>query len=318
MCYRLKMDSLVGLLDGPRARGAFVLRSVMEPPWSLRIQDEAPLTVVSIVAGHAWVTPDGGGPERLETGDVAVLRGPNPYTFADHPETPRDIIIHPGQVCTTLSGEDLAERMDLGVRTWGNDLNGSMTMLTGTYEQHSAVGDRLLRALPDLVVIRAGTADLPVVELLNQEIGKEEPGQEAVLDRLLDLLVIAVLRAWFARPEADVPAWYMAYSDPVVGPAIRLLQNEPGRQWTVASLADAVGVSRATLARRFTELVGVPPMTYLTDWRIAVAADLLRHEGMTIGAVAGRVGYGSPFALSTAFKRIQGVSPAQYRREAVG
>lgn len=316
MCYRLNMDSLVSLLDGPRAKGAFVLRSVMEPPWSLRIQDEAPLTVVSIVAGHAWVTPDDTKPEKLVAGDVAVLRGPKPYTFADDPETPRDIIIHPGQVCTTLSGEDVAERMDLGVRTWGNDLNGSVTMLTGTYEMHSAVGDRLLRSLPDLVVLRAGTTDLPVIDLLNQEIGKEEPGQEAVLDRLLDLLVIAVLRAWFARPEADVPAWYLAYGDPVVGPAIRLLQNEPGRQWTVASLADAVGVSRATLARRFTELVGVPPMTYLTEWRIAVAADLLQHGSLTIGAVASRVGYGSPFALSTAFKRIQGVSPAQYRRAA--
>jgi AraC-like DNA-binding protein len=310
------MDSLVGLLDGPRARGAFVLRSVMEPPWSLRIQDEAPLTVVSIVEGEAWVTPDDGEPEKLVAGDVAVLRGPTPYTFADDPATPRDIIIHPGQICTTRSGEDLAERMDLGVRTWGNNLDGSVTMLTGTYEMHSEVGDRLLRSLPELVVLRDGTADLPVIELLNQEIGKEEPGQEAVLDRLLDLLVIAVLRAWFSRPEADAPAWYRAYSDPTVGPAIRMLQNDPSRQWTVASLADAVGVSRATLARRFAELVGVPPMTYLTEWRIAVAADLLKHQNITIGAVASRVGYGSPFALSTAFKRLQGVSPAQYRQAA--
>ncbi len=225
----------------------------------MRIQDEAPLTVVSIVRGHAWVIPENGEPERLAAGDVAVLRGPRPYAFADHPETPWNVIIHPGQICTTVSGEDLAERMDLGIRTWGNDLNGSTVMLTGTYEMHSAVGDRLLRSLPDLVVLRDGTADLPVIDLLNQEIGKEEPGQEAVLDRLLDLLVIAVLRAWFSRPEADVPAWYRAYSDPVVGPAIRMLQNDPSRQWTVALLADAVGVSRATLARRFTELVGVPP-----------------------------------------------------------
>lgn len=314
MCYRLIMDSLVGMLDGPRARGAFVLRSVMEPPWSLRIQDEAPLTVVSIVDGHAWVIPDGGEPEKLFVGDVAVLRGPNPYTFKDDLDTPVNIIIHPGQVCTTRNGESLAERMDLGIRTWGNNLDGSTTMLTGTYEAHSEVGDRLLRSLPALVVIRAGTADLPVVELLNQEIGREEPGQEAVLDRLLDLLVIAVLRAWFARPEAEVPAWYVAYSDPVVGPAIRLLQNEPGQQWTVASLADAVGVSRATLARRFSDLVGVPPMTYLTEWRIAVAADMLKQGGLTIAAVANRVGYGSPFALSTAFKRLQGMSPAEYRR----
>ena len=295
-----------------------MLRSVMEPPWSLRIEDEAPMTVVSIVSGHAWVIPDEGEAEKLAAGDVAIMRGPTPYTFKDDPATPVNIIIHPGQVCTTRDGVDLAERMDLGVRTWGNNLDGSMTMLTGTYEAHSEVGDRLLRSLPDLVVIRAGTEDLPVVELLNQEIGREEPGQEAVLDRLLDLLTIAVLRAWFARPEADVPAWYLAYGDPIVGPAIRLLQNELARQWTVASLADAVGVSRATLARRFSELVGVPPMTYLTDWRIAVAADLLRHGNLTIGAVASRVGYGSPFALSTAFKRIQGVSPAQYRERAVG
>jgi AraC-like DNA-binding protein len=284
----------------------------------MRIQDEAPLTVVSMVKGHAWVIPEDGEPQRLAAGDVAVLRGPKPYAFADDPETPWNVIIHPGQICTTVSGEDLAERMDLGVRTWGNDLNGSTVMLTGTYEMHSAVGDRLLRSLPDLVVLREATADLPVIDLLNQEIGKEEPGQEAVLDRLLDLLVIAVLRAWFSRPEADVPAWYRAYSDPVVGPAIRMLQNDPSRQWTVALLADAVGVSRATLARRFTELVGVPPMTYLTEWRIAVAADLLQQQNITIGAVASRVGYGSPFALSTAFKRLQGVSPAKYRQRAVG
>ena len=296
-----------------------MLRSVMEPPWSLRIQDEAPLTVAAIVDGEAWVTPDGGESEKIVAGDVAVMRGPNPYTFADNPETPRNIIIHPGQVCTTLDGEDLAERMDLGVRTWGNNLDGSTTLLTGTYEMHSAVGDRLLRSLPDLVVLREGTADLPVIDLLNQEIGREEPGQEAVLDRLLDLLVIAVLRAWFSRPEADVPAWYLAYSDPLVGPAIRMLQNDPSRQWTVASLADAVGVSRATLARRFAELVGVPPMTYLTEWRIAVAADLLQQQNLTIEAVANRVGYGSPFALSTAFKRLEGVSPTQYRQaSAVG
>ncbi len=310
------MDSLVGLLDGPRARGAFVLRSVMEPPWSLRIEDEAPLTVLAMVEGHAWVFPDDADAQKLLAGDVAVLRGPNPYTFKDDPETPVNIIIGPGQVCTTLHGESVAERMDLGVRAWGNNLNGSVTMLVGTYEHHSEVGERLLRSLPDLVVIPAGTADLPIVELLNHEIGKEEPGQEAVLDRLLDLLAISVLRAWFARPEADTPAWYLAYGDPVVGPAIRLMQNEPGHQWTVALLANAVGVSRATLARRFTEMVGVPPMTYLTEWRIAVAADLLRNGNMTIGAVASHVGYGSPFALSTAFKRIQGVSPAQYRQRA--
>jgi hypothetical protein len=114
------MDALVDFLNGPRARGAFLVRSIMEPPWSLRIQDQAPLTVVAMVHGTAWVLPDGGDPQTLGAGDVAIIRGPGPYTVADDPMTPPDVVIHPGQRCTTLDGESLAQSMRLGVRTWGN------------------------------------------------------------------------------------------------------------------------------------------------------------------------------------------------------
>jgi AraC-like DNA-binding protein len=134
-----------------------------------------------------------------------------------------------------------------------------------------------------------------------------------VLDRLLDLVLVTVLRDWFARPSAGAPGWYRAQSDPVVGPALRMLHNDPARPWTVASIAAATGISRASLARRFTDLVGEPPMTFLTGWRLALAADLLREPEATIGAVARQVGYGSAFALSTAFKREHGLSPADYR-----
>jgi AraC-like DNA-binding protein len=117
-----------------------------------------------------------------------------------------------------------------------------------------------------------------------------------------------VLRAWFARPEAETPGWYQAHSDPVVGPALRLLHNDPSPPWTVATLAAASGTSRAALARRFNELVGEPPMTFLTTWRLALAADLLLEPGATVDSVARQVGYGSSFALSTAFKRVRGIS----------
>jgi AraC-like DNA-binding protein len=153
----------------------------------------------------------------------------------------------------------------------------------------------------------------PLVALLSEEMAKDEPGQEVMLDRLLDLLLITVLRAWFTRQEAAAPAWYRAYSDPVVGRALRMLHNDPARPWTVASLAAETGVSRAALARRFTELVGEPPMAYLTGWRLALAADLLREPDATVGSVARRVGYSTPFALSAAFKRVRGVSPRQHR-----
>ena len=95
-----------------------------------------------------------------------------------------------------------------------------------------------------------------------------------------------------------------------------MLQNNPAHPWTVASLAAETGVSRAALARRFTDLVGEPPMTFLTGWRIALAADLLREPDATVGAVAQQVGYGSAFALSTAFKRMRGLSPSEHRRAA--
>jgi AraC-like DNA-binding protein len=134
----------------------------------------------------------------------------------------------------------------------------------------------------------------PLIPLLASEVAVDDPGQEAVLDRLLDLLLIAVLRAWFARPEAEAPGWYRAYADPVVGPALRLMHNAPERPWSVAELARASGASRAALARRFTELVGQPPIRFLAEWRIALAADLLLEPGATIGSVAPRVGYGSP------------------------
>lgn len=311
------MDAVAGLLDGPRARDAFLLRSTMDPPWSLRIQDEAPLTLVAIVRGAAWVVPADGEPVRLGHGDVAIVRGPDPYTVADRPETPPQAVIHPGQRCTTPAGQELAAMQEHGVRTWGNSPDGATVMLTGTYQLDGEVSGRLLRALPPLLVLAADAWDCPLIPLLADEIVKDEPGQEAVLDRLLDLLLIAVLRAWFARPDADAPAWYRAHADPVVGAALRMLHHRPAHPWTIAELAHEIGVSRAALARRFNALVGEPPMTFLTGWRIALAADLLREPGATVGSVAHQVGYGSPFALSTAFKRVRGVSPQQYRRRAL-
>jgi AraC-like DNA-binding protein len=309
------MDAIAGLLDGPRAREAFLLRCSMDPPWSVRIRDEAPLTVLALVRGAAWVVPDDADPVGLRAGDVAVIRGPEPYTVADEPATPPHIAIEPGGVCRSLApgGASPLDEFRLGVRTWGNAADGATVMLTGTYLVAGEVSDRLLRALPSLVVVRADEWDSPIVALLAAEIVKDDPGQEAVLDRLLDLLVIAVLRTWFSRPGSGAPEWYRAYDDPVVGRALRLLHHNPAHPWTVAELARETGASRAALARRFTALVGEPPMAFLTTFRLALAADLLLEPDATVGSVAARVGYATPFALSTAFKRVRGISPRQHR-----
>ena len=311
------MDSVAGLLDGPRARGAFVLRSMMDPPWAIRIEDEAPLTLVAMVRGEAWLRPDEAEDVELRSGDVAIIRGPDPYDVTDALGTAPQAIILPGQRCVTPDGQELTEMSHMGVRTWGNSPDGTTAMLTGTYQMRSEISQRLLGALPPLLVLRGEDWHSPLIPYLAEEVVKDEPGQEAVLDRLLDLLLIAVLRAWFARPDAQAPGWYLAHGDPVVGPALRLLQNNPAHPWTVASLAREAGVSRAALARRFNALVGEPPMAFLTEWRLTLAADPLREPGATVGSVAPQVGYGSSFALSTAFKRVRGISPQQHRATAV-
>ncbi|WP_407566148.1 AraC family transcriptional regulator [Streptomyces sp. 184] len=312
------MDSIAGLLDSPRAHGAFMMRAILEPPWSVRIVDRAPLCIVALASGSAWVTYDDAAPVRVGEGEMAIMRGPDPYVFSDDPSTEPQAMIHPGGRCETPDGQSLAGEMDLGVRTWGYSRDASSKMLIGSYENTGEIGARLLDALPRLVVLTKDMCDCPLLPVLEEEIGRDGPAQRVVLDRLLDLLVVAALRAWFARPEARAPGWYRAQGDPVVGRALKLLHNNPAHQWTVAELAVRSGVSRAALARRFAELVGEPPMTYLTGWRLALAADLLREPDATVGAVARRVGYGSPFALSAAFKRVHGVSPQEHRLAAVG
>ncbi|MFE0965941.1 AraC family transcriptional regulator [Streptomyces fungicidicus] len=307
------MDALTGLLEGPRARGAFMIRACFDPPWAVRVEDRAPLTVMLLVRGEAWIAPDGGEPLRLRPGDLAVARGPGPYLCADDPDTAPQAVILPGGECHYPDGRPLNGVMDLGVRTWGDRPDSATVILIGTYRMRGEIGGRLLDALPPLLSLTADVWDCPLTPFLMEEVVRDAPGQEVVLDRLLDLLVIAALRAWFDRPEAEPPAWYLALSDPVAGPAVRLLQDDPAHPWTVAALAAKTGVSRAVLARRFTALVGEPPMTYLTGWRLALAADRLRDTDDTIGAIARQVGYGSAFALSTAFKRVYGVSPQDWR-----
>ncbi|MFB6556230.1 AraC family transcriptional regulator [Streptomyces sp. NPDC056405] len=307
------MDALAGLLEGPRASGAFVLRIVMEPPWSIRVQDRSPLCLAVMLSGEAYVEPDAGEPVRLRPGDVAIVRGPDPYMLSDGTSSAPQVIVHPGQQCVTPEGVELRERMSLGVRTWGSNPDGPVQMLLGVYEEVGAVGQRLLDVLPPLLVVSDDSWDSTLLPVLAREGAKQGPAQGVILDRLLDLLLISVLRVWFDRPETEAPAWYRAHTHPVVGEALRLLHEDPAKDWTLERIAAEVGVSRATLADTFRKAVGTPPMTYLTEWRLALAADLLRQSDATLTTVARQVGYGSGFALSSAFKRVYGISPQEHR-----
>ena len=136
------MDPIAGLLDGPRARRAFLLRCTLDPPWALHIRDEAPLSLVAMLRGRACFVLDGHEPEWLDQGDVAILLGPDHYLFADDPATAPQAIIHPDQRCTTPDGQEIPQMRSFGIRRWGNAPDGATEILTGTStpRARSAVG----------------------------------------------------------------------------------------------------------------------------------------------------------------------------------
>lgn len=313
------MDALGSLLDGPRARSPFMLRMVMAGAWSVRITDTAPLTVIAGIRGSSVLRYDDGTEFRLEPGQVALVRGTHPYTVGDPAATEPIAWVDGAGDCFDPTGTRRVDtEMCVGVRSWGNCTDESVAdaiALIGTYAA-GQVNRPLLDAVDRCTVV--DLTDHPLVAMLDTEIVQDAPAQEVVLGRLLDLLLITGLRRHMESPGAPCPAWYRAHTDPVVGGALRLLHNNIEHPWTIAELAGQVGVSRAALARRFTESVGEPPMTYLTTWRLSVAGDLLADTDEPLSTIARRVGYSSAFAFSSAFKRHRGVSPAHFRREPEG
>ncbi len=310
------MDVLDDLLAGTKAHGGVFNLTIMDPPWALHIVDEAPLSLSTLVRGSGWIVRAGEPPYRMAEGDVAIVRGPEPYVVGDDPETTPQLRIHPGGACEALPGAPVDYSARLGVRTFGGRPDGEAMAVSGTYQLEGDVSHRLLSALPPVLVVPAAEVAGHVMDLVLGEIQRDEPGQQSVLDRWLDLALITTLRAWFARPESEAPGWYRAQADPVVGLALRLLHESPAQPWNLVDLAARTGVSRASLSRRFTALVGEAPMAYLTGWRITVAADLLRTTDHTVETIAHRVGYANAFALSVAFKRLRGISPTAHRRSA--
>ncbi|MCM2393333.1 AraC family transcriptional regulator [Streptomyces albipurpureus] len=301
-------DALSGLLHEVRPQGALFDQSALNPPWSLRFLERTPLALLTMVSGTAWVTPDGSEPVPLRPGDIVLVRGPEPYTVSDDPGTAPLALVHEGDRCTTPDG-----RLILGDMPMCSPERQEIVLLKGTYQVRGSVSQRVLDALPPIARVPAAAEGCPPLGMISLEIARDVPGRQVVLDRLLDLLLVTTLRDWFERPEAQAPAWYRAHGDPTVGRALRLIHGDPARPWTVAALASEAGASRARFAQRFSELVGQPPMTYLTEWRICLAADLLARTDDTVEAVSRQVGYSNAYALSVAFKRTMGIRPSEHR-----
>ena len=309
------MDAFADLFRGIRAQGSLFGSSTLTAPWSLRFVDRAPLTLCATHEGSGWVVPDGEPAVHLAPGEMVLVRSPALFTFVDEVGTSAEPV-ECGVDCAMPDQGGTVHRLGWHDQASNSSIDpeDATTFVVGAYPVTGEVGARLLEALPVVMRVDAGGAAGAVLELLAIEVAVDAPGQQVVLDRLLDWMLVCALREWFERPENGAPAWYSAHRDPVVGHALRLLHADPAAPWTVAALAGRAGVSRATLAKRFTELVGEPPLTYLTGWRMTLAADLLLEQAGTVDQVARAVGYADAVSFSAAFKRTRGVTPSEFRR----
>ncbi|MEV4124414.1 AraC family transcriptional regulator [Nocardia sp. NPDC049707] len=310
------MDAFSDLLRGVRAHGSLFGSSTLSPPWALHFVDGAPLTLCTVLSGAGWIVPEHRPPEPLRARETIVVRGPATFTFVDEVGTLAEPIAC-GEFCATPEQGGTHHRLGWNDTGHGGVDPDATTLIVGAYPVRGELSRRLLDALPDVLRVDAdGTAEA-VQDHLAAEVAVDTPGQQVVLDRLLDWMLVCALREWFDRPDGAPPAWWAAQRDPVVGHALRLLHAEPAAPWTVAALAEHTAVSRSTLAKRFTDLVGEPPLTYLTHWRMALAADLLlERDAATVADIARTVGYADPFGFSAAFKRVRGVNPSEFRRTA--
>ncbi|MFL4945999.1 AraC family transcriptional regulator [Streptomyces sp. MMS24-I31] len=262
-----------------------------------------------VLEGGCWLLPDGGAPVSLGVGDAVLLPHGTGHVIA-HAQVDAAAVEKAVPLEQWLTGTGPRTRSD----------HGEVEMLCGKYRLDRSRVHPLMAELPKVVHLpnRVGShLELrAAIDLLAGELDARRPGSCIALPSLLDLLLVYMIRSWMT--EATSGAWPGVLGDPVTSAALRALHSNPAAPWTNDRLAAEAGVSRPTLARRFTTLVGRPPMAYLTWWRLTLAAIQLRDTPDTLAAIARRVGYGSPYALSHAFDREFGTTPGRYRAEAAG
>lgn len=285
-----------------RATGAVFARTVAVPPWGLRLGGSVQLAAHAVTRGKAWLwTSDPAGAVELLPGDITLVRGGSAHYIAHEPGAP------------CLEPDDFRSRHARGAPPAGQ---AATVFLCGAYQLSGDVGSGLLSALPPVLTLSPAIGEplREVITLLSRELAAIEPGQQTVLDRLLDVLLVLAFRSGF-QLGATAPRWYRASADPRLGAALQAMHEDAARPWTVPELAAAGGMSRAAFARVFRDTLGQAPLQYLTDWRMTLARDHLRASELSLASIAAAVGYSSPYAFAAAFRRHHGIPPGAWRRQ---
>jgi AraC-like DNA-binding protein len=307
------MDVLGDVLALARVDASLMATFDARAPWAIELPARPGATFHAVVAGTCWSTGEGAPARQLTPGDLVLLPAGARHQLASEPGLP-----------TRRFDEDLKRSL---IRPDGElvlDGPGARTrILCAGYHYATDAVHPVLGLLPPVLHVATAQPDSgpwlrSVLDMLAHETrGRAATGSATAALRLLDLLLIHVVRAWLdAEGDRMDASWLRGLRDPLTARVLAVLHEHPAHDWTLDTLAATVNVSRATLSRRFTHHVGEPPLTYLTRWRLDLAARKLRDTALPIATIAHDVGYTSEFAFNRAFARVHGQAPGRYRRNA--
>jgi AraC-like DNA-binding protein len=311
------MDPLSDVLRAVRLDGAFFYVVEGTAPWSVsmaaardrrpRVLPDAEHLMAYHIAteGTCWFTGPGGETVMLQAGDVILFPHGDPHVASD-----RCLNAPPRELYSEVPSRPLE------VVRIGSGAGSRVGLICGFLGCDARPYNPLLSALPRCIHVRAVTVGW-LSEFPRQVVAQAwqtRPGGATMLTRMAELMFVEVLRRYSEEMSPRHSGWLAGLRDPVVAPAIAALHDRPAHQWTLAELARVAATSRTVLAERFSQMVGLAPMQYLTEWRLQLAAEQLSGGSRKIAAVAADVGYESEAAFSRAFKRSTGMSPAAWRK----
>jgi AraC family transcriptional regulator, alkane utilization regulator len=314
------MDVLSDVLRTIRLEGALFLNGDMHAPWCFKVPPGAHIAQVLkpgaqrlaichlVLQGQCWAQTEGGEPVRVEAGEAIVVPQGHPHVVGS--------ALHQAAVDIDHVVSPRVPAMER-IR-YGGD--GETTVLVCSWFAYEGdAPNPMMSNLPSLFTTSlrrraAGPWIEQSIEFVLGDAASRSPGSEMVAAKVAEVLFAEVLRGYIEATPAHNPGWLAGLRDPQVSRCLALMHGEPARAWTVESLAGEVHVSRSVLAEKFTDLVGAPPMQYLTRWRMIVAAGMLRNEQACLARVAEDVGYESEAAFNRAFKREYGVAPGHWRQ----
>ncbi|MEW2573744.1 AraC family transcriptional regulator [Streptomyces sp. NPDC047070] len=307
------MDLVADVLEVSGVRGTVGARIEAGGSWSIPVAGCTTAILHVVTAGSAWLGLEDASPRWLEltVGDVVLMPGGPPHMLGSASGAGAPAA-DPATAARALESGEVIRLGSQPART---------RILTISYGCDHIVRTQVLGALPELVHIRGDQGEAgfdDTVRMIGRELGHPLLAGRAVLNSLVDVLLVQLMRAWLPTRPGHRGTWLGMLADPLVRSAMERLHAEPAQPWTTTTLASALGVSRATLSRRFPAAIGQSPATYLTQWRMDLAAVRLHRTQDPVESIASAVGYQSAPAFNRAFARSHGVTPGRYRAERRG